>query len=255
MKSTKRTLKIMSFNIRIDVLVDGNHAWQYRKEAIVQYICSQKPDFIGFQEPNPAMVDYLQNQLTQYSHIGLPRDERGESTPLFYLKDQFRLIENHTIWLSKTPAVPSKIPESAFPRIATFGIFESKDQNPFLICNTHLDYISQEVQTLQMEALVQKMDEYSFPKVIMGDFNATSNQSVHRTLHQSEYIHTFSEELLSKASFHGFQGTLDGNPIDYIYISKEWALEKTVIDQNTINPLMLSDHYPIISSIFRIINE
>jgi len=242
-------MKIMSFNVRIDVPVDGNNGWSFRKQAICEYVNRVHPDFVGFQEPSVEMVDYLKSSLPDYQMIGLPRDSRGESTPLFYRKDQYHLIFGKTIWLSDTTEVPSKFSESAFPRIATYGVFENSEGAKFLICNTHLDYVSDQIQAQQMTVLLNTLHAHEWPQVIMGDFNATSNQTVHRMLRENHYKHTYSLEQLKQASFHAFLGTQIGNPIDYIYLSHEWTHLETVIDQKTVHPMMLSDHYPVIAMI------
>jgi len=130
----------MTFNIRIDVPVDKKNQWEYRKNAVVEYIKKENPDFIGFQEPTLHMIHFLSEELNEYKIIGSPRDSSGESTPIFYKYNQFQLQEEKTVWLTNTPFTPSKDVESFFPRIATYGIFKQNNAIPFIICNTHLDY-------------------------------------------------------------------------------------------------------------------
>jgi endonuclease/exonuclease/phosphatase family metal-dependent hydrolase len=239
-------MKIMTFNVRIDVPVDKQNQWDYRKKAVVQYIKNENPDFVGFQEPTFHMIEFLSEELKEYKRIGISRDSSGESTPIFYKFREFQLLEEKTVWLTDTPLVPSKDLESFFPRIATYGIFRHNESKPFVLCNTHLDYASEMIQEKQMKVLVSLLETFSLRTVILGDFNATSEKNVHLFLKNQMYNHTYNSSQLQQATFHNFQGTLLGNPIDYIYLSKGWELKSCIIDHLTLEPTMLSDHYPVI---------
>jgi endonuclease/exonuclease/phosphatase family metal-dependent hydrolase len=100
-----------------------------------------------------------------------------------------------------------------------------------------------------MKILVSLLDSYPLKKLILGDFNATSDKIVHAFLEKHKFHHTYSFKQLSHATFHNFQGTLLGDPIDYIYITEDWNLTSSTIDQQTLEPVMLSDHYPVICNV------
>ena len=49
-------MKIVTFNLRTDVKVDGENRFAFRKGIILDKITAEEPDVVGFQEVAPAMV-------------------------------------------------------------------------------------------------------------------------------------------------------------------------------------------------------
>lgn len=241
-------IQIMSFNIRIDVLVDGKHAWPYREKHVLSFIEEQKPDLIGIQEAGPHMVTSLKHHLKDYDIYVLARDERGESTPVLVKKNVFKVIESRTIWLTDTPHVPSNIEGSNHPRIATYLVLETKDGKKINFFNTHLDYTGDEVTLKQVKHLhhyIQKIEsKYQSHTIITGDFNSYPETKTVKYLEQF-YHSCFHDELTHELTFHGFSDKKDGKPIDYILYSKDFHASHFNIHHHEMDEQYLSDHYPI----------
>ena len=67
-------LSILTYNIRLNVDSDGENAWPYRKDFLIDQIIFHEPDIFGIQEGLPDQVTYLNEQLEKYDFIGIGRD-------------------------------------------------------------------------------------------------------------------------------------------------------------------------------------
>ena len=87
-------------------------------------------DILGIQEGLKNQVDYLSEELSNYSYIGIGRDdgkEAGEYSAVFYKKDRFDKLESNTFWLSQTPDKPGFGWDAVCNRIVTWGKFKDKE--------------------------------------------------------------------------------------------------------------------------------
>jgi endonuclease/exonuclease/phosphatase family metal-dependent hydrolase len=105
-----QNLKIMTYNIRLDVAVDGENDWSHRKDFFTSQIQFYEPDVFGIQEATPNQVIDISNALSQYNHIGIGREGvgKGESSNIYYKKERFSVSNETTFWLSETPNEISK---------------------------------------------------------------------------------------------------------------------------------------------------
>lgn len=240
--------KIMTFNVRIDVEFDQNNRWTYRYHSIADYIKKELPLILGIQEANQQMMDDLMPLLPMYEYVGMPRSVGNEYSCILFLKEKVKVLSQHTIWLSETPDVSSKIEGSFFPRIATFGHFEIEGKQ-YCFINTHLDYAGEAVCLKQMEVLLQEASYHDDYKVLMGDFNVTPSSKIHTILENQGWVLPYDQAMLYQSTFHNFEGIVVGQPIDYIYLDPTIEYTNVYIDQKTVKPLHLSDHYPVIAHI------
>jgi endonuclease/exonuclease/phosphatase family metal-dependent hydrolase len=239
--------QLMSFNIRINVLVDGKHAWDFRKPFVNAFLASKLPDLIGFQEVNASMLSDLKQALPMYESYGLPRDQRGEGTPIFVKSDRFQVVASGTFWLSDTPEYESKMTGSHFPRISTYVVLQSQHQRT-LFFNTHLDYASDDIALAQAKVLYQKMIElqsiYQGSLLLTGDFNVYPESKTIRYL-SSKLNCVYDDKKRIGLTFHGFTRETEGKPIDYIFSTKDIAMTSFEIIHYPLSDQYLSDHYPI----------
>ncbi len=138
-------MRIMTFNLRFDNDRDGENAWSYRRDLLVEVIVESSPAILGTQEGMQRQLVYLQDHLTHYRMQALGRvwDDTCQYPTLFYRADRLRLLEGGEFWLSKTPSVHrSKDWDSAFPRMMNFGLMEDVESRAsFWIAVTHLDHL------------------------------------------------------------------------------------------------------------------
>ena len=66
--SNAQTLKVMTYNIRLDVVSDGANAWSFRKDYFTSQIQFYNPDIFGVQEAKPNQVIDIATSLPEYNN-------------------------------------------------------------------------------------------------------------------------------------------------------------------------------------------
>ena len=252
-----QNLKVTTYNIRLDVAIDGENDWSHRKEFFTSQIQFHEPDIFGIQEATPNQVIDISNALSQYNHIGIGREGvgKGESSNIYYKKERFSVSNETTFWLSETPNEISKGWDAACNRICTFALFEDlKSNKSFWIFNTHLDHIGEVAKTKGIELILSKIEAVNIqklPVIFMGDFNSEPNESRIIALKK---IMNDSRELSVEKPFGPF-GTFNNfhynepatKQIDYIFLSKNssFIINKYAVLTDSKNLRFPSDHFPV----------
>ena len=252
-----QSLDIMTYNIRLDVAVDGQNAWPFRKEFLTSQIQFYEPDIFGVQEAKPNQVIDIANALPQFNYVGIGRDGEGngESSNIYYKKGRFILKETNTFWLSQTPSKVSKGWDSAYNRVCTYALFKDKKTKKNLwVFNTHLDHIGELARTNGIQLILAKIAELNtknYPVIFMGDFN--SEPTTQRIISLKKLMDD-SRDISEEKPF-GPSGTFNGfnhnEPvsllIDYIFISKNNKLKvkKYGILSDSKELKYPSDHFPV----------
>lgn len=142
LQGISQPLKLMTYNVRLDVAVDGENKWDNRKELFTGLIKFHEPDILGIQESLPNQVNYLASNLLNFRHVGIAREglNKGESSSIFYNFYRLELNESNTFWLSPTPDIVSKGWDASYLRVCTYALFtDKKTGRKFWVFNTHLD--------------------------------------------------------------------------------------------------------------------
>ena len=205
------------------------------------------------QEVLENQLNELQINLKDYSFIGIGREDgqnKGEFSPLFYLKDSYNVIKTSTFWLSDTPDKVSVGWDAALERICTYGYFESKIMKKrFWVFNTHFDHMGGVARKKSIELIISKIDKLNTendPVVLMGDFNLIPISDPIKVLSE-KFIDSFSinsNNLIG--TYNGFS-ELYGNSrrIDYIF-SKGLILKSSEnVAVKTPYGGWASDHHPV----------
>lgn len=255
--SNSQSLEVMTYNIRLDVAVDGKNAWPLRKDYLNSQIQFYEPDIFGVQEAKPNQVIDIANALSQYSYVGIGRDGEGngESSNIYYEKDRFILKETNTFWLSETPDKISKGWDAAFNRVCTYALFNDTKANKYIwVFNTHLDHIGEAARTNGIQLILTKITELNkqnYPVIFMGDFNSEPNtERIIALKNQMDDSRTVSEEkpFGPSGTFNGFKHKKPVKIlIDYIFISKNNTLkvQKYAILSDSKELKYPSDHLPV----------
>jgi len=252
-----QTLKVMTYNIRLDVPSDGENDWNHRKDYFTSQIRFYEPDIFGVQEAKPNQVIDIATSLLQYDNVGIGREGigKGESSNIFYKKERFRVKETNTFWLSETPNQISKGWDAAFNRVCTYALFKDlKTKQLFWIFNTHLDHIGEDARTKGIQLIISKIKELNtkkYPVIFMGDFNSEPNENRIVSLKK---VMDDSREVSQEKPF-GPSGTFNNfrhdepvtKLIDYIFISKNSILKvkKYAILSDSKDLRYPSDHLPV----------
>ncbi|HKZ78567.1 MAG TPA: endonuclease/exonuclease/phosphatase family protein [Pyrinomonadaceae bacterium] len=252
-----QNLKIMSYNIRLDVAVDGDNGWNHRKGFLTSQIQFYAPDILGIQEALPNQVADLENTLRNYDHVGIGRDGegKGEASAIFYDKARFQMKETHTFWLSETPDRVSKGWDASYIRICTYVLLkDKKTKRTFWVFNTHLDNSGVVARTKGVALILVKIKEVNLknhPVIFMGDFNSEPGSDLWINLKK---VMTDSRDV-SEAKPFGPSGTFNGfkfnepvtRLIDYIFISdpSRMIVKKHAVLSDSNNLRYPSDHLPV----------
>ncbi|QCJ44313.1 endonuclease/exonuclease/phosphatase family protein [Bacillus sp. S3] len=246
-------LLIMTFNLRYDNPEDGENSWSNRKAKAAEIIKQEQPAIIGTQELLPAMIKDLDELLTEYNWFGQPRQSNDEHSAIFYKKDKVELVKSGTFWLSETPTVEASISwDSALPRICTWGEFICLGSaQKFRVFNTHLDHISEEARIKGVRVIEAYMDALNksepLPAILTGDFNAEPASDEVKFWKDKLFTSIYSVMKIQGAglTFHDFEGGFVGEPIDYIFVSKNIKIESGTIIHSKVENGYPSDHYPV----------
>ncbi len=255
--SNAQTLEVMTYNIRLDVTVDGKNAWPLRKDYLTSQIQFYEPDIFGIQEARPDQVTDISILLSKYNQVGIGREGegKGESSNIFYKKDRFLLKETNTFWLSETPNIISKGWDAAFNRVCTYALFkDKKNRKNIWIFNTHLDHEGEEARTKGIALILSKIAQVNtknYPVIFMGDFNSEPDaERIMALKNLMDDSRTVSEEkpFGPSGTFNGF---IHDEPvsllIDYIFVSKNNKLKvnKYAILSDSKDLKYPSDHLPV----------
>ena len=252
--------KIISYNVRFSSVpeTDGANRWELRRDASIKMVAAQKPLAMGLQEACSDQIDFLDQNLTGYKHIGVGRDDgnrAGEMMAIYYDTTRLTLLNSGTFWLSETPDKVSIGWDAACNRTCTWGHFKVNDTGfEFLYFNTHLDHVGSQARMNSIKLIVAKMAELNpnnVPVFLSGDFNSTTDDTIFEPLKASlkdaREVSAISDKNIT---YNGF-GKVTDNPdtrkewvIDHIFFSGVNPVAFRVVMCNFGVPF-ISDHYPI----------
>lgn len=257
MTSLSQTLKVMTYNIRLDIASDGENSWPQRKDYFTAQLKFYEPDIFGIQEALPNQVTDISTKLPAYSFIGTGRDGigKGESSNIFFKKDRFTLKTQGTFWLSETPDSISKGWDAALNRVCTYGLFQDKKSKKYCwVFNTHLDHVGEIARTKSIQLILSRitgLNTKNYPVILTGDFNSEPD---------SDRIIALKKEMVDcrdasedppfgpGGSFNAFKHNEPVSKlIDYIFISKgnKLVVKKYAVLSDSKDLKYPSDHLPV----------
>ena len=192
--------------------------------------------------------------LNDYNTVGVGRDDgktKGEYSAIFFKKDELRLIEASTFWLSDTPEKVSVGWDAALPRICTYALFEHQEsKRQFWHFNTHFDHMGVKARAESAKLIASKIESLVDAEkavILSGDFNAEPQQEPILVLKNNFQDPIETVDLKGPlGTFNGFdlEANLDRR-IDYIFFKEVKPLEYQHLDTKRSNKRWISDHLPI----------
>lgn len=258
-----QSIKVMSYNIRLDVASDGVNQWSNRTEKLPALIQKYDPDLVGLQEAMHHQLMKILEVLPQYGYIGVGRDdgkEKGEYSAILYRKSRFTVNWDWTTWLSETPEVEgSKSWDAAITRVVTRGSFlDRRTLETFLYYNTHLDHIGKEarknsIPIIQKAIEFEKNFQFDVPPVnrviITGDFNSQPSEEPYKAMVASKEYKDARPKNSTQGTFCTFN--VNGPPctlIDHIFYSKKgWKVKSYQVITDNDGTYYPSDHLPVMA--------
>jgi endonuclease/exonuclease/phosphatase family metal-dependent hydrolase len=259
---TAQSLKVMTYNIRLNLDSDGENSWTKRKDFFVSQMQFYEPDIFGVQEATPNQVIDISTSLSQYDTVGIGREGvgKGESSSIYYKKEHFSIVKSNTFWLSETPDIISKGWDAACNRVCTYALFKDlKTSKTFWVFNTHLDHIGELARTNGLKLILSKIEELNTkndPVIFMGDFN--SEPTTDRIIALKKIMNDCRE--ISETKPFGPSGTFNNFKhnipvtllIDYVFVSKnnKFKVSKFAVLSDSKDLKYPSDHLPVYVELF-----
>ncbi len=255
-------IRVMTFNIRLSPSedFDGGNCWNNRREAVIRMIGESQPDLLGIQEGYIVQVNYMEENLPEYSRYGVCRDdglERGEANAIFWRKDRFDLVQSDTYWLSETPDTVSLGWDGACRRIVTWAQLHDRllDRDVWFF-NTHFDHVGtvarEEAGKLimdRMEALVPEGDMV----FLTGDFNANWDNPILGPIREELQECRETAPVTDDGNTYNAWGNKDvpagSDIIDHIFYRGVKAEKYELLTEDYGAPF-ISDHWPVLG-VFR----
>jgi len=257
----QQEIKVMSYNIRLNLESDGENKWGLRKERVAGLMNYYEPDFIGMQEVLPIQLEFLDENLIKYDYIGVGREDgkkTGEYNCIFYKKDKYTLLQQSNFWLSPTPDTPSKGWDAAFRRICTYGLFRNnKTSQKIWVLNTHFDHIGKVARLESAKLIIEKINELNtkhYPVILTGDFNSRpDDEPAKYMMANMQNSRNISKQVFGNVdTWNAFKFHEKPNGcIDYIFVSidNRISVSKFATLTDSYDLKYISDHFPILGTI------
>ena len=275
MSASAVTLKVMTFNIKSSATgigFDQHESWDYafsnsndRRDRVLSVINTSSPDILGVQELRSGQLDYMDDRLPDYFYYGVGRNtgtdsDSAERSGIFYKKSRFRPLGQGEFWLSETPSVPGTTftgngGDTNNPRMATWmKLFDYQSNEAYFVINTHwsLDSAARAESGMLMREMIIALSD-GLPVIATGDFNETTAGTGYARLarRQSPEQFNLSNGYFDSGApigktFHGYDGGIAGNPIDFVLYSTEdfHAISGSIV-RISFDGFLPSDHYPV----------
>lgn len=255
---------VATFNLRNYTAKDGDNAWDLRVDQVADMIRRTGALIVGTQEGYHEMLLQLAERLPEYRWVGQGRHGGTESEfcAIFYRSEDVAAEEVGHFWLSETPEVPaSNSWDSSMPRMCTRARFRCRQDPPraFLAYNTHLDHVGVQAREQGIRLICRTLEQHhreeAVPALVMGDLNAGEGSGVVRFLREESGLVDAFFALRGRAehgigrTFHGFQGGAQGDPIDYIFGTRDLAFLEAEVRREQIDGRYPSDHYPVVARV------
>lgn len=253
-----------TFNIRY---ANGDrhtrHDWKMRCDSVARFIQTQGIGICGMQEVLHEQLEDLRCRLPEYNYVGVGRDngkKKGEYSPIFYLRQEWKVLKSGTFWLSSTPEKRgSKGWDAALPRIATWALLQHRQiGKQVMAINTHFDHVGRVARVESGKLILQKSRELAsdVPLILTGDFNVGMESDVYHSITNDPEFPVVDTHLADVPhrgidyTWHNFARIPTGqcNKIDFVFVSPTIRVLDTFIPQESreIDAFLMSDHNPIV---------
>ncbi|MBI4568236.1 MAG: endonuclease/exonuclease/phosphatase family protein [Planctomycetes bacterium] len=244
------SLRVMTYNI----LVAGGEKkgfsapWAERRAGVVATIRKYDPDLLGLQEPSPAQITWLREQLPAYAVV----TPTFTDSALMYRAAMFQKKAEGFWWHSPTPERRSVGFGNLLPRLCVWARLRHVASNrEIAFLNTHFDATAPAQAKSAALALKQVAALFpaDLPLVFTGDFNSSPPMEAYKTLTARGAFRNAHEVVEGKPGAH----TSDGTPyrrfdatIDHIFYRGaglepvEWQASKYM--EGGVQP---SDHWAL----------
>ena len=241
--STGTTLRVMQWNVHKTKNSNGACDPDFTANTIV----AQRPDVVSLNEVNVYsgvcawtfdMGARLQSLLQQKTGV------------TWYRQADNPAVNAVDVLLSRYPLSTSSSTLLSYNRgVSQIGIVvNGRTVNLF---STHIEWDVASWRPIQITQAVQWMNNFSEPRILMGDFNTwpnTSDYYIVATPYQDAWVAAYSSGTAT--SYNGTGATHGASRFDYVFSSRSSAtlsLNSVNVPNTQVNGLWPSDHDPVIA--------
>ncbi|MEM7370503.1 MAG: endonuclease/exonuclease/phosphatase family protein [Bacteroidota bacterium] len=258
------SIRVMSFNLRLNTAGDKDNAWPHRKGLARSMIRFHQADLIGVQEALEDQMSDLSQMLLDFASHGVARDtgKGAEYSAIWYRKSRFDLLEGSTFWLSESPKIPGKGWDAALNRIVSWAKFHDRwTGRIFFHFNTHFDHRGETARKESARLIlrqIQKLNPTQLPVLLTGDFNATPSSQPYQILTQSPELPSVKDSWTHSMEFaHGPASTWSGfkeagvpdRRIDYVFYQNQVSVLRCASLSDSWSGRFPSDHLPVLAEV------
>lgn len=248
----ERVLRVVSFNIRNGLALDGRHSWPLRRRATAAAIAGLGAHVVGLQEVYRFQLRWLLGELSGFDPVGEARGAgiwRGEHAPLLLRGGRLRIDDSWTRWFGDRPQTPgTRLEGAGAPRIATAAtIYDTEVGKRFVAINTHLDERSPERREASLLQLAGWLEPVAYPVVLTGDLNAPPGAPELAPLERAGLRPALPED--AGGTNHDFTGTASGAQIDHVMVSDDWEVVEARVSRERPRGRLPSDHWPVVADL------
>lgn len=257
--SAPPTIKVMSFNIRVDTLTDvtAGNQWVNRAASVIATVRRFAPDVIGFQEALSSQLDDLIGAFPSHQAVGSPREagDIGEYVPILFDRRRFQAEAFGDFWLSPTPEVSGSTGwDAAHPRHCTWlRMLDRMSRRPWVVFNTHLDHRGAVARLEAARIIVSRaIVAPGLPTLVLGDLNADETSEPLRALCAAGLRDTFRDvhpDEHDVQTVHRYLTQSGARKIDYILCDGRWEVLAAEIVREPAGGRLPSDHFPVIAEL------
>ncbi len=246
----------MTFNVRTAAADDGPDRWENRRELVAQVIRSQTPDVLAIQEALPEQVDWLLELFPNYVAVGQHREggRRGEFSGMLVDDSRLRVDRSGQMWIAPEPDRVGAIGwDAALPRTITWAQLVDRLTGATLqVYATHLDHRGAQARDEGARMIVEHAAATAGPRgtpvLVLGDLNAGEDSPPLERLCTAglrDTLRIADPDAEAVGTYHGFDGTRDGEKLDYVLCSEQFEVLAAAILTDSKDGRYPSDHFPV----------
>ena len=256
--TTEPSIRVMTYNIRLNLASDGPNAWPHRRDAVASLIRFHEADLLGVQEALPEQLVDLDARLPEYGRFGVGRtaERSGEHSAIYYRRDRFEVLQHDTFWLSETPELAgSKGWDGAYERIATWGHLRDRRTGArFYHFNTHLDHIGKVARLEGTRLITARIAELTgdAPVIVTGDFNDVPSSPSYATmtaLLRDAFTVSQIPHHGPMSTWNAFRAIEPDRRIDFIFVRGFDVLRHGILSETIDGVRFPSDHLPVVAEV------
>ena len=260
---TKESIRVMSYNVLYDL--EGRDV-----NEVAEFIKSQNADVFGTQETVDAHKAAILAAMPDYDcYTGVKlKGGANMQNMIFWNKTKFKAVNKGFQYLTDTPFVESKIPESNSYRGFSYVVLECLESHKqFMFISVHLTYRNAAGETNDDSArwkqakYLKKFLEGSkyetMPIVIVGDFNSVPTSQTISLMENTKRIDKGSTLAKQKGDLAGTLAVSERTKrdtkyvFDYVFVTGDRIAVNyyTTVDKKNASGKYYSDHLPVYADI------